>query len=72
MHENFHGHNKRFPIMLNGVLENILVCARCFSKQAQSVVMVPQVFCLFRLFGYFRCVRYLCPSCALEALMILN
>jgi len=45
---------KRYPLILNGVLEHVLVCAHFFF---QTLNMVPKVYAL--LHSYLDCLEYL-------------
>jgi len=45
---------KKFPHTLNGVLENVLVCAHFSSKLAHGTYSLSFIMQLFRLFGIFQ------------------
>jgi len=71
MHENLcksfflsHGKENVPPQILNGVLENVMVCAHLSSKQAHGTKSLYYITLLLRLFRILYC---LCPKCALWA-----
>jgi len=64
---------KWFPLLLNGVLQNVLFCAQLSSTQAHSTYSVCFITQLFRfIWGYWKLFPILCPNCALWPLIHLT
>ena len=53
---------KWFPLILIDVLKNVLVCAQLLSKLAHGTFSLCFITLLFRFFGFFRCLPFVCPK----------